>query len=1229
MEKVRIRRPYLRALPAKTLFAIATTLALSVFFPVGVAAASNRPEALIQFPGDGVQGEAAGRMDLPQTLAASPITGDVYVADLSNARVDEFGAWGQFMRAFGWKVNANHPEEKLQVCTTASGCLKGSGGSGNGQFSHTGGSGDMRGGIAIDPAGDVYVGDMGNYRVQKFSATGEFLLTFGSEGTGNGQFSSEVSGNYIALSPDGATVYVGDHNRIEAFGANGTFKAQYTFKALHEAMASFPETATTRALATDPTNGDLYVALREGPASIFKLDPGTGNFVGTLTAPTLKRPTGLATDSDGDLYVVNDGSGVPEDGREEILKFDAAGNKLIPSHEEEEEGKAEEKAKGEGKPFEPFEPFGGPNDRTELFGITTDAACEAEENDLYVAHLFDLANLSYISAYGPPPQNTVKCPPPPPETPEIGAQYAIAVGTDSAVLKAEINPHYALDATYYVQYGTGKCTEGGCESQQPLAPGTGLPTKVSSTFLKTAGVFLSELSPGITYHYRFVVQSSGGGPVFGAEKTLNTFPVPPAPFSSCPNQAFRTGASAQLPDCRAYELVSPANRSPAGDIFGNGHSREEELSELNQSASDGEKLAYASEYAFGDAVAAPGTGEYIATRNQGEGWSSHAISPPRGQKYTNGFANLKLDIEEKAFTPDLCSSWLMHVTDTLLSPNAVPGFANLYQRQNCGAGADTYDSLSVAEAPIATGPTWTELQGFSTDGARSVFRANARLTADAPELGAAAYENVATQLYESSEGALRLACVLPDGSPYVGSCSAGTPGAGAPDGHRSSVSHAVSADASRIYWSAAPSEHAALPGPLYLRENAGEEQSAMVGSKCTEEEKACTYAVSTPGVGAKFGTAAADGSKAFYTEPEEPEGSSEKLREFDAETRKSKTIATEVLGVAGASEDGSRVYFASRKRLGGEGVAGQANLYLGEEGATKLVAILSGEDLNLDFEYRAIAPVETRPRPIAHGARVSADGRQLLFASTAALTPYDNHDAADGRPDDEVYLYEAGSGGPVCVSCNPSGARPTGRQVKGSNSAVRGIAAMIPAANSELYTPRALSADGDRVFFDSYEALVARDTNGKEDVYEWQRSADAKGCEEAGTELYVESSGGCLSLLSSGESPADSEFVDASQSGRDAFIRTAASLVAEDPGLIDIYDARQLGGFAPKPGIPPACEGEVCQSPPAAPNDPTPASSSFQGAGNVVEGQNKHKAHKKKHHKKAHKKQNRKRRTVR
>ena len=217
----------------------------------------------------------------------------------------------------------------------------------------------------------------------------------------------------------------------------------------------------------------------------------------------------------------------------------------------------------------------------------------------------------------------------------------------------------------------------------------------------------------------------------------------------------------------------------------------------------------------------------------------------------------------------------------------------------------------------------------------------------------------------------------------------------------------------------------------------------------------------------------------------------------------------------------------------------------------------------------ALAPAAAPPAPVAE--RVSADGLHRLFVTAAEVPPFDNVDANTGEPDTEVYLEGPPPGGgpsrTVCVSCNPTGERPEGF-------------ATIPAAlvngSTAVYEPRALSASGNRVFFDSADDLALNDTNSRPDVYEWEAAGEGD-CTVAP---------GCQSLVSGGRG-APATFLDASADGTDVFFLTEDSLVRADPGSIDVYDARAGGGFA-EPEAPFVCTGDLCQPLPSPPDDPTP-----------------------------------------
>ena len=337
---------------------------------------------------------------------------------------------------------------------------------------------------------------------------------------------------------------------------------------------------------------------------------------------------------------------------------------------------------------------------------------------------------------------------------------------------------------------------------------------------------------------------------------------------------------------------------------------------------------------------------------------------------------------------------------------------------------------------------------------------------------------------------------------------------GITDAHLAAQSGAISAGGERVYFTA--SEDALL----YLREG---ETTKLVASN------------------GSFQTASADGSIAYYIEAGQ-------LFRYQAQTDTSEVLAAEVKGVLGASADGSYLYYETA-----------AGLFQWHQGtATKIAAEAD--------------PSNYLPSATTGAARVSADGRFLAFASSAEETGFDNADAGGGTPDAELYLHDAVTETLTCPSCNPTGERPIG-----SASLPGALANGEGALSTQIYKPRALSANGRRLFFDSEDSLALQDTNARRDVYQWE----AQG---AGTCLKP---GGCVSLISSGRDREASQFIDASADGADVFFLTAASLVSSDPGSYDLYDAREGGGFPVSP-TPIPCEGDACQPLPSPPEDPTP-----------------------------------------
>jgi hypothetical protein len=309
--------------------------------------------------------------------------------------------------------------------------------------------------------------------------------------------------------------------------------------------------------------------------------------------------------------------------------------------------------------------------------------------------------------------------------------------------------------------------------------------------------------------------------------------------------------------------------------------------------------------------------------------------------------------------------------------------------------------------------------------------------------------------------------------------------------------------------------------------------------------------------GGTFELASADGSLAYFAK-----GGDLYRYGTVANTATKLTTTADVQGVLGAATNGANLY------------------YLRATGLYRCAAANSAAANGCDTATKIASAADSSDYPPATGtARITDDGTKLLFVSTTPLedhagNTYDNTDLGSGEPDSEVYLYDAATG-LACVSCNPTNGRPIGP------SSIPG--AIQNGAGSSAYEPRVLVDDGKRVFFDSGDAIAPTDTNtfgaggaGVPDAYQWEAQGEGSCTRE----------GGCTALLSSGRDATPSLFGDASADGSDAYFLTGSSLVGEDPGAVDLYDARIGGGFAePSPPIP--CEGDSCQALPSEPTEPT------------------------------------------
>jgi hypothetical protein len=465
----------------------------------------------------------------------------------------------------------------------------------------------------------------------------------------------------------------------------------------------------------------------------------------------------------------------------------------------------------------------------------------------------------------------------------------------------------------------------------------------------------------------------------------------------------------------------------------------------------------------------------------------------------------------------------------VLAPGAQAGATNVYREDTA---ARTYQLVLILADPNEFEGSWF-FRGGSRDFGHLLLQSNQQLTP-----GASAG---VTHLYEWSEAAgLRQADVLPDGSSGPGTNGTDTP----------YMRYPVSRDGSRVVFQT-------VAGPLYLRSDGTTTIPVSVSHRAGDPD--------TPVFVRDF-KLSRDGSTVIFSAACNPPGADCPLltdnARADREDYYSYDVATGHLTnltagidagsptdpqgptgqVYAVSDDGSTVYFG----LTGEAGAGSSASTPG-----RLYVLRHGAVHRIDD---ALSPGVLQASP---------DGRYILVTTDRRLTDDDNGGSA------QVYRYDADARDWLCVSCRPDGTRSqASAQPNGGSSALGSTDRMRNVL------------DNGRVFFESRDALVPEDTNGKQDVYEWEDGRTA--------------------LISGGRSTTDSYFGDASLTGDDVYFSTRDRLVGQDTdGYIDMYDARVGSGLHAQDGTdaPTApCTADACQGEPSPLAAPVvPASVTFAG----------------------------------
>jgi len=675
-----------------------------------------------------------------------------------------------------------------------------------------------------------------------------------------------------------------------------------------------------------------------------------------------------------------------------------------------------------------------------------------------------------------------------------------------------------------------------------------------------ASADLPGLERGVEYEFRLTANNttSGNPVVHGAERTLALPAAQAQTAESCPNAALRSGPSAQLPDCRAYEQVTPVEKGGSPEMT----KKAEPFLSRSVPGEDGDHFLFESSGVKWGHDPSQWESAYLFTRDPNRGW-----------QMTSASAQPQSGID--SFVPSLVSPNLTETAMTVGWTTQANGSPDMSFETGPFGGPYT----SVASMPRSQVPLM-EWSGALNEGEHptawlGASRDFSKLVVDSGDrklLGQATGTLSGVALYEYTSGGGLHQLNVSGGAPgkTVGSCGArlvrgydsgaGARWAASPD--------ALSSDGSRVFFEAAPGSECPVPsesrgGPrwnLYMRVDGSE----------------------TVDIGAyRFLAGDAQDTTLLL---EHANGGMHEVLSYDTETGKSTHLftASETPEVLGVAEQFAAFYFTAEERL-----TPDASEPTGPDEYTDLYRYdLRGHQLSF------IDGVEPGFSP--EGDSVSANGNDFYFgAKKVAGVP-------GGGGEGQVFRYDNGEQVIQCMSC-ASPFNPEPRSLSEFTEATQGGTA---GARDGMPPFRAASDNGDFVFFEAVSPLVPADIDGETppnsgeqftynhpstDVYEWRRDGVDR-CEQAQ---------GCLSLISGGQGGLVVYLLGTTPSGRDVFFTTNSALAPSDTDTAsDVYDARIDGGF-PVPNTPVECEGDACSTPESAPLDATPASSSFAGPGNA------------------------------
>ncbi len=686
-----------RRLPLLAVLVVVLMLAL------GVTSAQAVP--LSQVATFGSPGSGAGQLSEPHGVAVNKTTGDVYVADTANHRVDEFDAHGNFILTFGQGVDQTTGEN---ICTAASGDMCGAGIPGSGE-------GKLRRPfyIAVDNSGgpsegDVYVGDVARSAelVSQFDASGNFIASNNGSASLLGKPFRELAGIAVDQSGD-LWVYDGEADEVFEFLPGGRFVRQWS----DQVGGSNSGAPLDLAVGAN----EVYLINTSGRLLKFSL---SGASEGAMT-PVGVRPFALAVNPATDELYANMGGTM-------IEHYDASCVPIpfiIPS-----ESGINELLTG----CASVDSFGSG-------GAYAGIGLNPDTTTLYAA-----GPAGQVVVFGPPPSGA----------PVVDSEFATSAGSASATVEATVTP-LGFDTTCQVQYVDGATFQGSGYAGASAVPCE--PSDLGSSFAnRTVDVHLSGLAAGTTFHFRFVTSNSAGttdGPdhAFATEAPSSGLPDGRAyemvtPPNKDPGEPYRFGEVAAT---EGGALAFFSFSALPGSLFSTGFYLATRGGEAWSSQSlvppqSSEETAGASEFVGPEAYSSDLSKLVLAdgfNQASGGGHDEPALVPgePQGvqnlfvRDNTNGSYQL-VSLNPVAGSPaeanfDASSADLGHVVfdeSAQLTADAPAGNDNLYD----WSGGSVRLVSGAAGATIAGpggSPTANVLHAVSADGTRIFFQAEGNL----------------------------------------------------------------------------------------------------------------------------------------------------------------------------------------------------------------------------------------------------------------------------------------------------------------------------------------------------------------------------------------------------------------------------------------------------------------------------------------------------------------------